>query len=336
VFFFIPVAPSTGMKTFEILTLQSHWRHLVQSSKRRRPFPVHILVFLAPAVLLYTIFMVFPLINSLRLSFFNINAQNQQTFVGMQNYIKLFTNENFAPFFWRALRNNFVFFAIHMLVQNSIALLLAALLAEGGPVRNFFRSVIFLPTVLSVVIIGFIWQLILNPLWGVAKSMLAAVGLASWFGPWLGKPETALITVSLISVWQFVGIPMILFYAALIGIPDELMEAAKVDGATAWDVFWHIKFPLILPTVGIVAVLTFVGNFNAFDLIYTMKGANAGPDFSTDIMGTLFYRTFFGQQLQLGNPTMGATVAAMMFLIILTGVLLYMYFWQRRVQTYDL
>ncbi|MGE5462259.1 MAG: carbohydrate ABC transporter permease, partial [Syntrophothermus sp.] len=225
----------------------------MQSSKRRRPFPVHILVFLAPAVLLYTIFMVFPLINSLRLSFFNIDAQNQQTFVGMQNYIKLFTNENFAPYFWRALRNNFVFFAIHMLVQNSIALLLAALLAEGGPVRNFFRSVIFLPTVLSVVIIGFIWQLILNPLWGVAKSMLDAVGLGSWFGPWLGKPETALITVSLISVWQFVGIPMILFYAALIGIPDELMEAAKVDGATAWDVFWHIKFPLILPTVGIVA-----------------------------------------------------------------------------------
>ena len=83
-----------------------------------------------------------------------------------------------------------------------------------------------MPTVLSVVIIGFIWQLILNPLWGVAESMLKAVGLGALFGPWLGKPETALVTVSLISVWQFVGIPMILFYAALIGIPDELTEAA--------------------------------------------------------------------------------------------------------------
>jgi raffinose/stachyose/melibiose transport system permease protein len=308
----------------------------VQSSKRRRPFPVHILVFLAPAVLLYTLFMVFPLINSLRLSFFEIGPKNQQTFAGLQNYTKLFTDPNFSTFFWRALRNNFVFFAIHMLVQNSIALLLAALLADGGRARNFFRTVIFLPTVLSVVIIGFIWQLILNPLWGVAESMLNAVGLGSLFGPWLGKPETALITVSLISVWQFVGIPMILFYAALIGIPEELMEAARVDGATGWDTFWRIKFPLILPTVGIVAVLTFVGNFNAFDLIYTMKGANAGPDFSTDIMGTFFYRTFFGQQLQLGNAAMGATVAAMMFLIILTGVLLYMYLWARRVQTYDL
>jgi raffinose/stachyose/melibiose transport system permease protein len=311
-------------------------RNLVQTSKRRFQLPTHVLVFLAPAVLLYTLFMVIPLINSLRLSFFELGTQNQQTFVGLQNYIKLFSDSNFAPFFWRALRNNFVFFAVHMLVQNPIGLLLAALLADGGRLRNFFRTVIFMPTVLSVVIIGFIWQLILNPLWGVAEGMLEAVGLGAWYAPWLGKPETALVTVSLISVWQFVGIPMILFYAALIGIPDELTEAARVDGATAWDTFWQIKFPLILPTVGIVGILTFVGNFNAFDLIYTMKGANAGPEYSSDIMGTLFYRIFFGQQLQLGNPAMGATVAAMTFLIILTGVLVYMFLWARRVQTYDL
>jgi raffinose/stachyose/melibiose transport system permease protein len=129
---------------------------------------------------------------------------------------------------------------------------------------------------------------------------------------------------------------MILFYAALIAIPEELMEAATVDGATGWGVFWRIKFPLIMPTVGIVSILTFVGNFNAFDLIYTMKGANAGPDFSTDIMGTFFYRTFFGQQLQLGDTSMGSTVAAMMFLIILTGVLLYTFGWQRRVQNIEM
>jgi raffinose/stachyose/melibiose transport system permease protein len=164
---------------------------------------------------------------------------------------------------------------------------------------------------------------------------MKAVRLGSLFQPWLGLPRSALVTVALISVWQFVGIPMILFYTSLIGIPDELLEAARVDGSSKVQVFWRIKFPLVLPMVGIVAVLTFVGNFNAFDLIYTMKGALAGPDFSTDIMGTLFYRTFFGQQLQLGNPTMGATVAAMMFLIILIGVLIYS-LWQRRVQTYQL
>jgi raffinose/stachyose/melibiose transport system permease protein len=307
----------------------------MQKAARRRPFPTHILVFLAPAVIIYTLFMIYPLIDSLRLSFFRI-SQSEVSFVGLDNYANLFTNPNFSWNFWNALKNNFVFFAVHMLVQNPIGLLLAALLAAGGAGKNFFRTVLFMPTVLSVVIIGFIWQLILNPLWGVAESMLEAVGLGELFGPWLGKPETALVTVGLISVWQFIGIPMILFYTALIGIPDELVEAAHVDGANQWQIFWGIKFPLILPTVGIVTILTFVGNFNAFDLIYTMKGALAGPDFSTDIMGTLFYRTYFGQQLQLGNPSMGATVAAMMFLIILTGVLLYMFLWARRVQTVEL
>jgi raffinose/stachyose/melibiose transport system permease protein len=308
----------------------------MRKATSRKSFPFHILVFLAPAVIVYTIFMVYPLIDSLRLSFFTFTESRQEVFVGLQNYVTLFTDSNFAPHFWNALTNNLVFFAVHMLVQNPVALVLATLIAAGGWGRNFYRTVIFMPTVLSVVIIGFIWQLILNPLWGVAESILSAVGLGSLYGPWLGKPETALVTVSLISVWQFVGIPMILFYTALIGIPEELMEAARVDGATGWQIFWRVKFPLILPTVGIVGILTFVGNFNAFDLIYTMKGALAGPDFSTDIMGTFFYRTFFGQQLQLGNPTMGATVATMMFLIILTGVLAYMFLWQRRVQTYEM
>jgi len=192
-----------------------------------------------------------------------------------------------------------------------------------------------MPTVLSVVIIGFIWQLILSPLWGITEGFMGFFGLEHYFQPWLGLESTALNTISLISVWQFIGIPLLLFYAALISIPDELIEAAYVDGATSWTVFWRIKFPLILPTVGIVAILTFVGNFNAFDLIYTIKGALAGPNFASDIMGTMFFRTFFGQQLQLGNAAMGATVAAMMLLIILAGVIVYLVGWQRRITTYE-
>jgi len=303
----------------------------------RKKFPSYIIVFLAPAVIIYSIFMVYPLLNSLRMSFYTFTADNREVFAGFGNYIKLFTNENFAPRFIGAFKNNFIFFAIHMVVQNSIALLLASLISnERRRGATFYRTVFFMPTVLSVVIIGFIWNLILNPLWGVSKTILGIFNLGFLYKPWLGLAASALPTVGLISVWQFIGIPMILFYAALIAIPDELLEAATVDGATGWDVFWRIKFPLILPTVGIVSILTFVGNFNAFDLIYTMKGANAGPDFATDIMGTFFYRTFFGQQLQLGDPSMGSTVAAMMFLIILTGVLLYTYGWQRRVQNIEM
>ena len=302
-----------------------------------RKFPTYLFVFLAPATIIYTLFMIYPLFDSLRLSFFSADQQGNEFFVGTANYVRLFTDDLWQPRLWGAFRNNVIFFIIHMLVQNTIGLLLAAILTSRNiRGRSVWRTVFFLPTMLSVVIVGFIWQLILSPLWGVSKGALALVGLEHLFKPWLGLEGPALIVLSLMSVWQFIGIPMMLFYAVLIGIPEELTEAATVDGATGWQTFWRIKFPLILPSVGIVTILTFVGNFNAFDLIYTMKGANAGPEFATDIMGTLFYRTFFGQQLQLGNPTMGATIAAMMFLIILSGVLLYTFAWQRRVTSYEL
>lgn len=304
--------------------------------KRRKPFPVHILVFLAPAFLIYTVFMIYPLVDSLRLSLL-APSESGTVFVGLQNYVKLLTDPNWAPRLWNAIQNNFLFFLVHMLFQNPIGLFLAALLSSkivrGSSV---YRTLIFTPTVLSIVLIGFIWRLILSPIWGISEDFLGLVGLGELNQPWLGLEPTALVTLALVSVWQYVGIPMLLFLAALVGIPEELTEAAQMDGATAWGVFWRIKFPLILPTVGIVAVLTFVGNFNAFDLIYTTQGALAGPNFATDILGTFFFRTFFGFQLQGGNPTMGATVAGVMFLIILTGVLLYFFGWQRRLQRIEL
>lgn len=278
--------------------------------------------------------MIIPLADSLRLSFF---SNESGEFVLFQNYSTLLTDDLWSERFWGAVKNNLIFFVINMAVQNPIGLLLAAMLSRRNlKGSNVYRTLLFMPTMLSVVIIGFIWQLILSPLWGIAESFMDAVFLGQFFQPWLGLESTALNTLSLISVWQFIGIPMMLFYAALLGIPDELVEAAHVDGATPWTVFWRIKFPLILPTVGIVSILTFVGNFNAFDLIYTVKGALAGPNYSTDIMGTLFFRTFFGQQLQLGNPEMGATVAAMMLLIILAGVILYLVGWQRRITSYEI
>jgi len=308
-----------------------------QTKKKRKPFPTHIFVFLLPATIVYTVFMVFPLIDSLRLSLFTPTAQGGAAFVGIQNYVTLMTDELWADRFWGALRNNFIFFIIVMFVQNPLGLLLASLLhTRTLSWRASYRTMLFMPTMLSFVLVGFIWQLILSPLWGIAEGLMSVVGLEQFFRPWLGLQGPALVVLSLITVWQFVGIPMMLFYAAMLAIPDDLIEAAYVDGANNWTVFWRIKFPLILPTVGIVTILTYVGNFNAFDLIYTTQGALAGPNFSTDILGTLFYRTFFGFQLQLGNPTMGATVAGMMFLIILTGVLIYLFGWQRRVTTYEL
>ena len=107
-------------------------------------------------------------------------------------------------------------------------------------------------------------------------------------------------------------------------------------GWDAWRIFWQIKLPLILPTLGLVTILTFVANFNAFDLIYSVKGALAGPNYSADLLGTFFYRTFFGYQAQIGSPTMGAAVATLMFLVILLGVAVYFYLVQRRLTRYEL
>ena len=296
-----------------------------------------IAVFLAAPVLIYTGFLILPIVDSLRLSFFAEQPGGAARFVGAANYAALFGDPSIAPRFWGALRHNFVFFAVHMLAQNPIGLLLAALLSTRHlALRGLYRTLIFTPTMLSVVIVGFIWQLLLSPLWGVGHRLLSFVWLGGVFRPWLGLQSTALVTLALISVWQFVGIPMMLFYAALLAIPDELTEASIIDGAIPLQVFWRIKFPLILPTVGIVSILTYVGNFNAFDLIYAVKGALAGPAFAADLLGTFFYRTFFGYQLQLGNANLGAAVATVMFLIIMAGVCVYLFVIQRRITRYEL
>ncbi|MCT4331457.1 sugar ABC transporter permease [Paracoccus sp. YLB-12] len=302
---------------------------------QRKSFRWHIAVFLAPAVLVYTAIMIVPLIGTLNLSLFNLDEGNR-IFVGLRNFATLFGDPRWSGAFWNALANNAWFFLVHMLVQNPVGVMLAALLSSPRlRMAAFYRTAIFIPTILSFVIVGFVWKLILSPIWGIAPGMLDAVGLKSLFAPWLGREGTALTTLALISVWQFVGIPMMLIYAALLSIPDEVIEAAEMDGVTGWSQFWKIKLPLILPSIGIISILTFVGNFNAFDLIYVSQGALAGPNFSTDILGTFLYRTFFGFQLQLGDPHMGATIATAMFGIILVGVCLYLFTIQTRLRRYQ-
>ena len=292
--------------------------------------------FMAPAVIIYTVFSVYPLLATIFNSLYLRQPDGSYILNGLGNFHTLLTDTTWSVPFWNAFRNNCYFFLIHMGVQNPIGLALAALLSLPHlRMRAAYRTMIFMPTMLSVVIIGFSWQLILSPLWGISRMFLNTLHLGFLFAPWLGQESTALITVSLISVWQFVGIPMILIYTALLAIPDELIDAATVDGLNQFQAFVWVKLPLILPTIGLVSILTFVNNFNAFDLIYAMKGALAGPNFSADIMGTLFYRTFFGNQLQLGDLSMGSTVATMMFIVILIGVMTYLIAIQRRMQRYS-
>ena len=305
-------------------------------ARRCRPVRWHIAVFLAPALLVYTGVMVLPLVETLRLAFYR-NVDEHPAFAGLQNFRLLLADDRWAHAFWNALANNTHFFLIHLLVMVPLAIALAAILSlpklRGG---GFYRSALFMPTMLSYVIIGFAWKLILSPLWGITPTLLRGVGLGALFHPYLGREEYALTTLGLISVWQWLGVPMLLTYAAMLAIPGELLEAAELDGSSGLSQFFRIRLPLLWPTIGLIAILTFVNNFNSFDLVYTAQGALAGPNYSTDILGTLLYRTFFGAQLQLGDPNMGAAIATMMLLIILGVVCAYLFLVQRRLVRYEL
>jgi raffinose/stachyose/melibiose transport system permease protein len=190
------------------------------------------------------------LLATLRLGFYDTSASGVTTggtsFAGWSNYATILFDAQWSGVFWNAMWNNAKFFLIHMLVQNPVALLLVTLFSiKGLKGERTYRTLIFLPTMLSVVIIGFIWQLILSPLWGVGESLMTGVGLGDWFAPGLGHESAALLTIALISIWKYIGIPMLLIFAALLAVPEDIVEAGHAEGAGALRIFWHIKLALI-------------------------------------------------------------------------------------------
>lgn len=291
-------------------------------------------LFLFPALLIYLTFMAVPLLDSLRLSLYMGEGYTPTKFVGLQNYIDLFTHPLWREKFFGALQHSFIFFAIHICVQTSLGLLFAHLLSYDFKGRNFFRTVIFTPATLSVLVTGFLWTLILNPNWGVVNKTLIAMDLREWALPWLGRENLALPVISLVSVWQWVGMPTVMFLAGLMGISEELLEAARIDGASEWVIFWKIKIPLLKPVIGIVAILTFVSNLNAFDVIFAMAGARGEPSYSTDLLATLFYRTGIAGEHPVGIPNMGmgAAITTVTFFILMSGVLLWLYLSRRNTE----
>ena len=143
-----------------------------------------------------------------------------------------------------------------------------------------------------------------------------------------------LIVISLVSSWQWVGLPTMMLLAGLLAIPDELLEAARIDGASAWHVFWRIKIPLLAPVIGIVSILTFVGNFNAFDVVFAMTGPRGDPKYAADLIASFFYRTAIAGEHPVARPDMGlgAAVATCTFFILLAGVSLWLVFNRRNAE----
>jgi raffinose/stachyose/melibiose transport system permease protein len=280
-----------------------------------------LLLFTTPALAFFLAFAVFPLIGTIYISFYR-----ESKFVGLANFKFLFTDETLSSRFFSAFLHNCEFFTIAAAVQLPIALLMAALLTSGRVRRmtGFYRTILFIPSTLSVVIVGFIWRLIISPLWGIVDY------------PLLGEKATALPTITLMSVWQYLGIPLVFLYSALLAIPSNIIEAARVDGASDLRIFFRIKMPLIAPQIGVITILTFIWTFNGFDIIFALNGGMPGPDFSTDVLGTLFYRTFFGWGADQGDQNLGAATATVIFLIILLGTAGYFATIQRRLKVSQL
>ncbi len=278
-------------------------------------------LYLVPAFLFYSLFAAYPLLDSIRMSFFSVDGSTgTSVFSGLKNYTDLFANHEHALRFWSAFKNTWYFFFIHMLVQNCLAVVFALLLSEKGfKGSRVYQTIIFIPVTFAVLITGYLWKLILNPQWGAFAAVLKYAGLEAAIQPWLGNQQTALTAVSLVSAWQWMGIPTMMFYAALQTIPDDILEAADIAGANAFQKIFNIKLPIILPVIGIVSILTFVNNFNAFDVVFAMENANGAPQYSTDIMGTLFYRVGIAGQHPVGipNPELGAAIATLTFLMLL-------------------
>jgi len=279
------------------------------------------LPYLAPALFFYLVFMALPLLDSLRLSFFT-GTGGERAFAGLLNYKKLFGLPQYAERYWGAFGHTWYFFFLNMLIQNGFGIFFAnALTTPTMRGRQVYQTIIFIPVTLAVLVTGYLWQLLLNPVW--AGPGLSKIGLAFLARPWLGDAKTALTFVAIVSCWQWMGIPTMMFVAAFRNISDDYIEAASIEGASAGQIFWRIRLPLIKPVVGMVSILTFVNNFNAFDVVFAMENVNGAPNYSTDLIGTLFYRVGIAGQhpVAIPDPGMGAAIAAVTFLILCAGVI---------------
>lgn len=277
------------------------------------PFPV-LAAFLAPALVLYSVFVVYPLFSALQYSLFDWTGTVRRSFVGADNFVALFTTFPLDEKLVSAFGHNVVFFLGTMLVQNTLGLAFAVLLYKRRITKRVFQTLFTLPYLVSPLVVGYLWVLMLRPQFGVLNAMFDAVGLESMSRPWLGDPDTALPVVILINAWQWVGFPMLLFGAALASIPEEYDAAARIDGASTWQVFTRITFPLLTPALGTVTVLTFIGSFNLFALAYAVGGSQGDPGGALDVLGLVFYRTAFeGGVNAIG---LSSALAVLMFVFI--------------------
>lgn len=248
-----------------------------------------VLVFLVPPLVLYGVAVLLPIVQSLVLSFFRWDGITEMTFAGLDNYVKMFTRDDV---FWTAFGNALGYLAICLVLQLGGALLVAGLLTALPQARELVKTLYLLPAVISTVAIALLFQRIysLDPL-GLLNQILAWVGLEHLQTAWLSNVQTVLVAVSIPEGWRFTGLYMLIIYAALIAVPRELEEAARLDGASWWQVFWRIRFPYIRPVWITTTIMATTFALRGFDIPYLLTGG--GPGQASELLTTYMYKTAF-------------------------------------------
>ncbi len=219
-----------------------------------------------------------------------------------------------------ALRHNLLVFVGIFTLQTAAGILIAYSLYRMIKGQRFFRTVTFLPVIFSLVIVGYMWQALLDPFYGPVNNIFHSIGLDSLARTWLGSTSTALPTLVFINLWRWVGFPAIIFLSGFNAINQEYLEAARIDGASEGQIFRKVMFPLLAPSMTIVAILTFIGAFEWFDLPYVLGGSSGGPAGATDTLALMFYRLSFGSVDSGANEIgIGSALGVLIFSIVGVG-----------------
>ena len=249
----------------------------------------HDIAFVLPALVVVAVFFVYPLLLALNLSFTDSEGFADYSYVGLQNYQRIFTRTRHLD----AIRVTLLFTLIVVVAQTGLGLLFALALQRLPAIRNLCRAALFLPAMLSFVVVGYVWQFIYSPFSGGLNALLAAAGLESLQSAWLGQPVSALICVAIAHVWMFTGYTAAIFLAGFAAIPADLTDAARLDGARGWQRFRHIELPLLAPAMTVNVVLATIGTLKTFELPFIM--VRGGPDGATRTLGLQIIETLFGQ-----------------------------------------
>ncbi|MCD7766105.1 MAG: sugar ABC transporter permease [Lachnospiraceae bacterium] len=232
-------------------------------------------VFALPAFVIYTALLVIPIIMALGISFFKWNGFNEMRFVGIDNYVSLFQDARLG----NAVINTVIIAGSVIVIVNVLGLVLAMLVNRSSRVNNFFRTIFFIPFVLSAVALSFVWKSILSYN-GVLNGFLKMAGLSNLVGNWLGKRGSALICIIIIEIWRTLGYHMMLYLAALQAIPEELYEACTMDGGNRWDKFRNVTLPLIVPGMSVSILMSIINELRIYDVVKIMT--DGGPGYATE------------------------------------------------------